>query len=286
MKRAAVWILTLVSVFSLGGCKSPSMEPTKVEAESAGQSEAGTAKETSAVEAVTEETRTVAQSEEAVSGPAEVIVSNDSVQGAFFAERDGEAFAVELGLLREEENGISDVSQWAEKNQLILQRQNEEGVSFYDDTYSYRISEYGVEILERETLKPLYTVSFKESIGEDYGNWACLDEGILFVGQYYNGYASADTCYIMAVKLDTGDILWRSEDQTFNSRSFIVKGDVILCGYGFTAEPDYLYQLDKRTGEVIAKTPVRTAADCLVEKDGRLYVHTYNTDYVFSLDGE
>ena len=35
------------------------------------------------------------------------------------------------------------------------------------------------------------------------------------------------------------------------SPNFLVKGDVIFCGYGFTAEDDYLYQLDKNTGEVI-----------------------------------
>lgn len=37
--------------------------------------------------------------------------------------------------------------------------------------------------------------------------------------------------------------------------NFLVKGDVIFCGYGFTAEDDYLYQLDKNTGEVIDRLP-------------------------------
>lgn len=272
MRKAVVWILTLLFIFHLTGCGKSNDELPQMETDNSEHSETETAQDTSGAKSI-------------FNRPVEVIVSNDLLQRAFFATGDGEASAVELGLLNEENNNISAISQWAEKNQLILQRQNEEGISFYDDNFSYRMSEYGVEILEKETLNPLYSVSFKKSLGEDYGNWACLDNGILFVGQYYNGYASTDTCYIMEIELDTGDILWRSEDQTFNSHNFIVKEDVIICGYGFTAEPDYIYQLDKMTGEVISVTPVKTAADCLVIKDHRLYVHTYNTDYVFSLGG-
>lgn len=285
MRKAAIWILTLLLIFQLTSCGTANEDALKTETGNAEHTETKTEENASAAERISEEAETEAQSEESVDRPIEVIVSNDLLQGAFFAERDGEASAVELELLSEENNNISDISQWAEINQLILQRQNEGGISFSDDNYSYMMSEYSVEISEKETLDPLYIVSFKKSLGDDYGNWACLDDGILFVGQYYNGYASADTCYIMAVELDTGDLLWRSEDQTFNSRNFIVEEDVIICGYGFTEEPDYIYQLDKMTGEVISLTPVKTAADCLVKKDGRLYVHTYNTDYVFSLGG-
>lgn len=284
MRKAAVLILTLLFIFNLTGCGKSNDELPKREIDNSEHSETETAENASDAESILGGMETEAQGEEYFSRPVEVIVSNDLLQGAFFTARDGEASAIELGLLSEENNNISEISQWKEKNQLILQWQNEEGISFCDDNYSYKMSEYGVEILEKETLDPLYSVSFKKSLGEDYGNWACLDDGILFVGQYYNGYASTNTCYIMAVELDTGDILWRSEDQTFNSRNFIVKEDVIICGYGFTAEPDYIYQLDKLTGEVISVTPVKTAVDCFVQKDGRLYVHTYNMDYVFSLD--
>lgn len=61
-------------------------------------------------------------------------------------------------------------------------------------------------------------------------------------------------------------------------------GDVILCGYGFTAEDDYLYQIDKHTGRIIVQTDVASMADCLIEQDGKLFIHTYNRDYIFKVE--
>ena len=63
----------------------------------------------------------------------------------------------------------------------------------------------------------------------------------------------------------------------------LVKGDVIFCGYGFTAEDDYLYQLDKNTGEVIDRLPLKKMPDLMAVKDDRLYVHTYSYDYVIEI---
>ena len=64
---------------------------------------------------------------------------------------------------------------------------------------------------------------------------------------------------------------------------FPCKGDVIFCGYGFTAEDDYLYQLDKNTGEVIDRLPLKKMPDLMAEKDDKLYVHTYSYDYVIEI---
>lgn len=58
---------------------------------------------------------------------------------------------------------------------------------------------------------------------------------------------------------------------------------MIFCGYGFTAEDDYLYQLDKNTGEVIDRLPLKKMPDLMAEKDDRLYVHTYSYDYVIQV---
>ena len=41
---------------------------------------------------------------------------------------------------------------------------------------------------------------------------------------------------MFAYDLEKDKLLWRSADQSYNSMNFVVKGDVILCGYGFTAE--------------------------------------------------
>ena len=58
---------------------------------------------------------------------------------------------------------------------------------------------------------------------------------------------------------------------------------MIFCGYGFTAEDDYLYQLDKNTGEVIDRLSLKKMPDLMAEKDDKLYVHTYSYDYVIEV---
>ena len=95
-----------------------------------------------------------------------------------------------------------------------------------------------------------------------------------------NGYAQPDSCFMFAYDLEQDKLLWRSADQSYNSMNFVVKGDVILCGYGFTAEDDYLYQINRNTGEILDRLELKKMPDLLVEQDGKLYVHTYSYDYV------
>ena len=73
-------------------------------------------------------------------------------------------------------------------------------------------------------------------------------------------------------------------DQSYNTMNFIVKGDVIICGYGFTDEKDYLYQINRNTGEIIDRIELKKMPDLLVEQDGKLYVHTYSYNYVIEFD--
>jgi hypothetical protein len=57
----------------------------------------------------------------------------------------------------------------------------------------------------------------------------------------------------------------------------------LICGYGFTAEPDFLYVLERATGKTVSKVPLKSGPDFLIEKDGELFVRTYDTDYVFTV---
>ena len=88
---------------------------------------------------------------------------------------------------------------------------------------------------------------------------------------------------MFAYDLNKDVLLWRSADQSYNTMNFIVKGDVIICGYGFTDEKDYLYQINKSTGEIIDKMELRKQPDLLVEQDGKLYLHTYSYNYVIDI---
>ena len=62
------------------------------------------------------------------------------------------------------------------------------------------------------------------------------------------------------------------------------EGDVLICGYGFTAEPDYLYQINRNTGEIIDRLLLKKMPDLIVEQDGKLYVHTYSYNYVIEIE--
>lgn len=116
--------------------------------------------------------------------------------------------------------------------------------------------------------------------------WAVEEDGILYVAIGHRTYAKESggrNAYVTAIDPRTDRILWRSRPLVANTRNFLVLGDLILTGYGFTAEPDYLYLLDRATGEVVGRHPVKSAPEHILPKDGLLYVRCYNTDDVFRL---
>lgn len=55
----------------------------------------------------------------------------------------------------------------------------------------------------------------------------------------YGATSGGRTAYIAAIATATGKVLWRSPALVANARSFVLAGDVIVAGYGFTREDDY-----------------------------------------------
>ncbi|MBE5876189.1 MAG: hypothetical protein E7290_04820 [Lachnospiraceae bacterium] len=221
------------------------------------------------------------------------------------ASAENAASPITLSLVSEQGNGVSDIEPWVEENELSLpmlegalswhMEPREDApivdsnilfydTAFYDENYIYHWSPDTLDIYDRENCKLLYVISYESDRWYLMGNCAYLRDGILYIGNLYNGYAMPNTCFIVAYDIEKDEILWRSEDQTFNTMNFIVKGDVILSGYGFTSEKDYIYQIDINTGNVISKTELSKKPDMLIEKDGQLYVHTYSIDYVFDME--
>ena len=62
--------------------------------------------------------------------------------------------------------------------------------------------------------------------------------------------------------------------------------DIGLRYNGFTDEPDYIYLLDRFTGQTMDKIKVNTAADQFEVVDDTLFVATYNTAYEFKIESE
>ncbi|MBI4699559.1 MAG: hypothetical protein HY744_00085 [Deltaproteobacteria bacterium] len=130
------------------------------------------------------------------------------------------------------------------------------------------------------------TLRGDEAFVDQHVDWAELQAGVLYVQTGHSTYARSShglNAFITAVDLGTGDLLWQSQPLVAGAGNFLLREGYIICGYGFTEEPDFLYVLDARTGRVASRTPVASGPSLLVEKDGRLFVRTYDTDYVFEI---
>ena len=189
----------------------------------------------------------------------------------------------DLKIVSEEENGIDFANEWYDRKGLSLPMIGTDWNSFYDDNYQYLWSGEELYIFENGTGNCLYVLTYPTDKWYINGNNACLRDGIFYGASVTNGYAQPDTCFMFAYDLENDKLLWRSADQTCNSMNFIVKDNVIICGYGFTSEDDYLYQLDLHTGEVLSRLTLKKQPDLLVYQDNTLYVHTYSYNYTIEI---
>ncbi|MDD3172511.1 MAG: hypothetical protein PHF63_02385 [Herbinix sp.] len=176
--------------------------------------------------------------------------------------------------------------------------------SFFDDSYIYCTygSDYSegyiLNIYDVKTFQLVYTYDFSayryspEYIEEDYDfiqqkiNWAVIKDDILYISHSHNTYANSSkqmNAYITAIDFTDQSIVWRTDALVCNSYNFVIIDDVIVCGYGFTDEPDYLYQVNIHTGEILEKLLLKTAPSYFIKKDNILYVRTYNADYAFDI---
>ena len=120
--------------------------------------------------------------------------------------------------------------------------------------------------------------------------WAWVDGDRLYVCHAHRTYAESSkgkNAYISAIRIADGALLWRSPPLVANARNFelvqVGQRRVLVTGYGFTAEPDFLYLLDPDTGRVLSKKKLRKGPSYIIARDGLIYVRTYDRDYVFRL---
>jgi hypothetical protein len=116
--------------------------------------------------------------------------------------------------------------------------------------------------------------------------WAQAKDGVLYVSHSAGGYAKdakGQTAYLTALDAKSGELLWRSQPLVANASTFVVGDGYVITGYGFTAEPDFMYVLDAQTGAVTQKLPVRSGPEVILFNRERVFVRCYDTNYVFSL---
>jgi hypothetical protein len=113
--------------------------------------------------------------------------------------------------------------------------------------------------------------------------WAREVGGVLYVSHAHQTYAESTNgrnAYLSAIDLERGRTLWRSRALVANARNFVVDGNLIVAGYGFTAEPDFLYLLDRRRGKVLDRLAVLSAPEVIKLRGDRYHVRTYDRDVV------
>ncbi len=117
-------------------------------------------------------------------------------------------------------------------------------------------------------------------------NWAWVRDDVLFVCTGHGTYAKSSggqTGYLSALDLQSGDLLWRSDPVVCNARNFLYEDGYIISGYGFTAEPDFMYVVDAKTGNTVQKLRVKSGPDFILRKGSQIFVRTYDTNYVFDV---
>ena len=276
MKKLLTFMIVWTCLLTLAGCGKKDMDYTMQNESSVAESVRETGEESVLI-----------QNEDAGEGenaaPETKYITID-LSGVGEIHPKGDAVSpLTLKIVSEEENGIDFANEWYESKQLSLPMVGKEWNNFYDDEYQYIWSGDALYIYENISGNCLYVLEYPTDKWYINGNNACLLDDIFYGISVTNGYAQPDSCFMFAYDLKNNKLLWRSGDQTCNTMNFIVKKDVIICGYGFTSEKDYLYQLNLHTGEVIASLELKKQPDLLVPQDNMLYVHTSSYNYTIEM---
>lgn len=117
--------------------------------------------------------------------------------------------------------------------------------------------------------------------------WVREADGVLFVSSSHSTYASSSkgrNAAITAIDLRTSTVRWRSPSLVANAGTFVLApGRRIVSGYGFTDEPDFVYVLDRSTGRVLDRLPVRDGPESITRRGSELRVETYSRSLVLRL---
>lgn len=143
---------------------------------------------------------------------------------------------------------------------------------------------YGFDFINY-TQSPEYIAADRDYIFQST-QWAVEEGNTIYVSHNHMTYARSSkgmNAYITAIDTRSNRVLWRSQPLISNAGNFEIINDLIVSGYGFTAEPDFLYLLDKKTGDVRQQLAVKSKADYIIHKNNKIYVRMYDTDVVVNL---
>lgn len=208
------------------------------------------------------------------------------------------------------QNNITDDDKWYERNGLLREEEtfpNEDNKEIRPrlryDTNGYSVVTYGpyyaetsIVVIADPSLEKVYKAydfenfkmppGVKEPCGIPGVGFVKIEGNIMYVSHnsysdYYGKISDEQVGYLSAIDLRTNEILWTTEKKTCNSSIEII-GNSIICGFGSSFDTDYLYVVDKYSGQRVQKIFLKKAPKHVIAKDNRIYVRTYSYDYVFS----
>lgn len=212
---------------------------------------------------------------------------------------------VTLSEISHEANDITDDIRWFNEIGIAMP---EAGV-IHDPSfmYTYKLtSQYGQYYHQYDTVTIHNNYTDRDETVLDFSNYIIPDQmtvgdadyvrecvnyiqivdSVAYVIISHRTYAESapHNAYIVALDIENDfKVIWKSEPLTCNSDNFAIVDGSIICGYGFTAEPDYIYELNRYTGERMETIKVKTGPDYFYAIDGKLYVRTYDTNYVYQI---
>lgn len=182
---------------------------------------------------------------------------------------------------------------WADENYLYCKSEAKDYEYTQLDVYDNRVDGGDAPLLYSFNMIDFHeTGEFKndDDIFASYTaqgiRYALIKDDILYICTGHRTYAASNpkTGYITAIDINTGEVIWKTKQQVCNSSNFAIVDDTIVCGYGFTDEPDFLYVVDIKTGQVVDTYDVKNAVDYVVNQDNKLYVRCYSYNYVYDIE--
>jgi serine/threonine protein kinase len=184
---------------------------------------------------------------------------------------------------------------WRGKNLIMAIPQRDRTLLIYGEYYynalllaslnmSTRLFEYGLDFKNYGYAPE--NIPGEREFTHQYIHWASQVDEALYVSHGHNTYARSSkgmTGYVTAINIKDNRVLWTSPALISNAKNFEIVDDYLITGYGFTEEPDFLYVLRRKTGEVIQKIKLKSGPEYIIRKNDDIYIRAYDTDYVFRI---
>lgn len=180
-------------------------------------------------------------------------------------------------------------SETTEQMQLIISENTNFGAfglfrsSMNDETYAFVLAlydkdgklakEYDLCRITGEYMLELQDIRYED--GRFYFNLACPT---------YSDKLDGRCSRMYCLDCKSGKLVWQT-DYLMSNDIIVLEGNYIVCTYGFAGEKDFVFLLEKKTGDVASRMSLDKKAQYIEVKDGQLFViDAAQNVYVFDIE--